>query len=111
MEFRTPTIVGTVLFNIEEDSFECQTSVVVHDHALWLVATWFELPATGEKWPDRIVPLAQFPQTAQQISPIRLKVPIPKALLYVDCPQSILDRYLAQTHPCVFEFPTLGGTQ
>ena len=103
----TPTIVDKAVFLIDGEN--CQASVIVHEHAFWLVATWLEKIDTGRRYPDRIVPLDQFLPDESRASPIRLGLSVPRELLFVDCPQAALEKYRAQTHPCAIQFPTHGG--
>lgn len=83
----------------DESAFEYQSMVISHEDSLWLVATWLESNDTGKRFPERIVPMATLSHLVQPDGLIRLGLLMPKQLVSTDCPEELLRKFGAITHP------------
>ncbi len=83
----------------DENAHECQSLVIEHEGSLWLVATWLRSNATGENYPERIVPMEKLPHVVQADGLIRLNILMPKQLVSPDASSQLLHKYGAVIHP------------
>ena len=100
---QVPKVVAKAVFFIEGDehAHDYQATVIEYQAQKWLVATWLQSPSTGERFPERIVPLSQFPYVELQNGLLRLGLLVPRGLLLPDAEDALLQRFQAQTYPTV----------
>ncbi len=101
----TPVAKAVYFIEGDEHATEYQSMVIEHDGSLWLVATWLVSHATGEKYPERIVPMEKLPHVVQRDGMIRLDMLMPKQLVSDNASPQLLRKYGAVTHPDVAHIP------
>jgi len=99
--------VSKVSFSIEgdEDAYEHQSIVIEHEGSLWLVATWLRSDASGEQYPERIVPLEKLPHVVRPDGLFVLNMLMPKQLVSPDASSQLLHKYGAVIHPGIDDIP------
>ena len=88
-----------------ENAHEYQSMVIEHEGSLWLVATWLRSNATGENYPERIVPMEKLPHVVRPDGLFVLNMLMPKQLVSDNASPQLLRKYGAVTHPDVAHIP------
>ena len=89
----------------DENAHEYQSMVIEHEGSLWLVATWLRSDATGENYPERIVPMEKLPHVVRPDGLFVLNMLMPKQLVSPDASSQLLHKYGAVIHPGIDDIP------
>ena len=96
-----PPLVAKVVYFIEgdEEAAEYQSMVIEFNNERWIVATWLQHLATGERWPERVFPLKSVPHVEYDTGLIRLGLLMPRQILEPDAPADLLRKFAATVYP------------
>ncbi|MBI3044199.1 MAG: hypothetical protein HYY78_15370 [Betaproteobacteria bacterium] len=102
-----PDFIAKAVYRFEgEGDDEYTSSIILYENKPWLVATWLGGHATGEQYPEWLVPMEKLNADWKIRYPVvQLGVRIPKMLVSEECPAELRRAWGAMIHPDTVHIP------